>query len=372
MRAAVLREPNRPLEIEELEIAEPGPGEVMVKLAASGVCHSDLHVLNGDWSGVETPIVLGHEGAGTVVSIGDGVERTAVGDRVLMSWLPSCGRCRLCLAGKPQLCLAASDTVFANLMPDGTSRLRAGDERIFSFLTVGSLGEYAVVPENGAIPFDEDVGFDRAAVVGCAVATGVGDVVNTAGVKAGDAAVVFGCGGVGISVVQACAAQAANPLIAVDTSAEKLAVASTLGATHTIDASSRDPLAAVAEITAGAGVDFAFEAIGLGATIGQAIEMLGPAGTAVVVGMPPEGVRVSFDPTALAERERRVIGCNYGSCVPGIDFPRLLDLYRAGRLDLDALITRRLPLEQVNEAFDAMSEGLGLRSVIVYQEEATA
>jgi S-(hydroxymethyl)glutathione dehydrogenase/alcohol dehydrogenase len=366
IRAAVLREINRPLEIEELEIAEPGPGEVMVRLAASGTCHSDLHSINGEWAETRRPIVLGHEGAGEVVAVGAGVERVGVGDHVALSWLPSCGHCRQCFAGRPQLCVASLETIHENLMPDGTSRLRAGDEAVSSMLTVGSLGEYTVVPENGAIRIDDSVPLDLAAVVGCAVATGVGAVLNTARLEVGQSAAVVGCGGVGISVVQGCAAMAAEPLIAIDANPEKLALAASLGATHTIDASSVDAVEAVQEITGG-GVDYAFEAIGLKATIEQAVAMLGPAGSAVLVGMPPDGVTVEIDPMAITSSEQRILGCMYGSCNPPVDFPRILGLHRRGRLDLDSVVSRRIPLEQVNEAFATMAGGEGVRTVVIYE-----
>lgn len=369
-RAAVLREIDRPLQIEELEIAEPGPGEVLVRLGASGVCHSDFHVLKGDWADVRRPIVLGHEGAGTVEVVGEGVERVGPGDHVALSWLPSCGRCRQCLAGHPQLCLSAPETVYENLMFDRTSRLRCGDEQVYSMLTVGSLGEYTVVPEVGAVPIDASIPFDRAAVVGCAVATGFGAAVNTARVWPGASTAVIGCGGVGVSVLQGCAAESANPIIAVDTSAAKLVLAEEFGATHAVDASDRDPVEAVREITDGLGVDFAFEAIGLKVTIEQSIAMLGNGGAAVMVGMPPDGVKVEIEPTVMTSFEHRVLGCNYGSCNPGIDFPRILGLYQQGRLNLDSMISRRLPLEEINDAFAAMAAGEVVRSVIVYEEES--
>jgi S-(hydroxymethyl)glutathione dehydrogenase/alcohol dehydrogenase len=364
-RAAVLREIGRPMEVEELEIAEPGPGEVMVKLGAGGTCHSDLHVLNGEWAEVRRPIVLGHEGAGTVEAVGAAVEKLGVGDRVLLSWLPSCGRCRYCLTGRPQLCAAAPETVFENLARDGTTRLRSGDEDVYSMLTVGSMGEHTVVPESGAIPLDDAVPFDRAAVVGCAVTTGFGAAVKTARVGPGDSAVVIGCGGVGLSVLQGCATQSADPLIAIDTNPEKLETARRFGATAAIDASTTEPIEAVAELTGG-GADFAFEAIGLKRTIEQALGMLAPGGAMVLVGMPPDGVKVEIDPNLMAGFEHRVLGCNYGSSVPADDFPRILTLYRRGHIDLDSMITRRLSLEHVNEAFEEMTAGRGIRTVVTY------
>jgi S-(hydroxymethyl)glutathione dehydrogenase/alcohol dehydrogenase len=366
-KAAVLRGVGQPLEIEELEIAEPAAGEVMVRLAASGVCHSDYHVVNGDWKGVKKPIVLGHEGAGVVEAVGAGVKRVAVGDRVILSWLPNCGHCRFCMKGRPQLCTAAPETVYENLMLDGTSRLRKGDEIIYSYLTVGSFGELAVVPETGAIPISDRMPLDRAAVVGCAMMTGVGAVTNSVQVPVGSSAAVIGCGGVGLAVIQGCTLEAANPLIAIDTSVAKLAIAKELGATHLVDATEEDPVAAVRRLTDG-GADFAFEAIGLKQTFEQATEMLGSGGTAVIVGIPAEGVMFELEPHMLIEREHRLVGSHYGSSNPAIDFPKLVAMYEVGLLDFDKMITRRLPLDSINDAFADMGRGEGVRSVIVYDQ----
>jgi S-(hydroxymethyl)glutathione dehydrogenase/alcohol dehydrogenase len=365
MNAAVFYAPGEPLRIEELEVAEPGPGEVLVRLGASGLCHSDYHVIAGEWS-VPTPLVLGHEGAGVVEAVGRGVAEVDVGDHVVLSWCPNCRICEYCVSGRPQLCQLALATTYQSVMFDGTTRLRRGDVPVHAFTAVGSFGEYAVVPESGAIRIPYDVPLDRAALVGCAVATGFGAVVNTARVPVGATAVVIGCGGVGLSIVQGARASAAAPIIAVDVHPGKLELARALGATHTIDALSADPVQAVQELTGGRGVDFAFEAIGLPHTIEQAAAMLAPGGTAVIVGQAAEGVRISLDPFVISDREHRIIGSNYGSCRPAIDFPRLLGLYSAGRLDLDALISRRIRLEEIDEGFDAMRAGEGVRTVIVY------
>jgi S-(hydroxymethyl)glutathione dehydrogenase/alcohol dehydrogenase len=365
-RAAVLRDAGRPLEIEELEIAEPGDREVLVRMVASGVCHSDYHVVKGEWSDVEMPIVLGHEGAGIVEAVGQGVRRVAPGDAVVLSWTPTCGECRFCRSGRPQLCATAFATAHSNVMFDGTPRLRSKGDDVYSFLAVGSFGEYAVVPEGGAVPIAAGIPLDRAAVVGCAVATGFGAATNTVHVPVGASTVVLGCGGVGLAVIMGCAAQSAGAVIAVDLSDEKLEVARTLGATHVVNAAHRDPVAAVAEITDGLGADFTFEAIGLKATLEQAIAMLAPGGTAVVVGLTPDGVVIEVDPTLFSGFEHRLVGSNYGSCNPAVDFPKLLGLYQRGRLDLDAMISRRLPLDGINDAFADMERGEGARSVIVY------
>jgi S-(hydroxymethyl)glutathione dehydrogenase/alcohol dehydrogenase len=366
MRAVVMREPGQPLAIEEVEIAEPGPGEVLVRMAASGVCHSDLHVLLGEWE-MGLPLVLGHEGAGVVEALGDGVQRVAVGDPVVLAWTPGCATCTYCVTGRPHICENLLQSAYQNVMLDGTPRIRKEGDAIYSFLAVGSFGEYAVVPETGAVPIAEGIPMDLAAVVGCAVATGFGAASNTVQVPVGASAVVIGLGGVGLSIVQGCVAQSAGLVVAVDVHDDKLELATRLGATHVLNATSTDPVVEVAALTGERGVDFTFEAIGLKATIEQAITMLGRNGTAVLVGMPPEGTRFEADPLTMTMFEQRVVGSNYGSCNAAIDFPRLLDLYQRGRVDLDALVTARIGLEDINDAFSAMSRGEGVRTVVVYE-----
>ncbi|MFT3863793.1 MAG: Zn-dependent alcohol dehydrogenase [Solirubrobacterales bacterium] len=366
MRAAVFREVGAPLEIEELEIAEPAAGEVLVRLAASGVCHSDFHIVVGEWEAIPRPVVLGHEGAGTVVEVGDGVDHVGVGDQVVLSWSPNCGRCRYCISGRPQLCELAEQTAYQSVMFDGTTRLRRGEESIHSFMTVGSFGEYAVVPASGAIAIGEDLPLDRAALVGCAIATGWGAAVNTVTISPGMSAAVIGCGGVGLSALQGAANCSALPLIAIDTNDSKLELARKLGSTHVVNPEREDPAQVVEAITRGRGVDFAFEAIGTGATIEQATELLGPGGTAVLIGQPPDGVKVSVDPFRMTDREHSIVGTNYGSCNPAIDFPRILGLYRAGSIDLDSMVSRRIGIEEINDALDAIRRREEVRSVIVY------
>jgi S-(hydroxymethyl)glutathione dehydrogenase/alcohol dehydrogenase len=251
-------------------------------------------------------------------------------------------------------------------MFDGTTRLRQGNVPVHAYIAVGSFGEYAVVPETGAVKISTDVPLDRAALVGCAVATGFGAVVNTARVPVGASVAVVGCGGVGMSIVQGASLSSASPLIAIDVADEKLELARSLGATHVVNSAAEDAVQAVSRLTHGRGVDFAFEAIGLAATIEQVAAMLAPGGTAVLVGMAPEGVKVALDPLLITDREHRIIGCNYGSCRPAIDFPKILDLYMTGALDLDAMISRRLRLDEVGEGFEAMRRGESVRSLIVH------
>jgi S-(hydroxymethyl)glutathione dehydrogenase / alcohol dehydrogenase len=365
-RAAVMREVGGPLTVEEIEIAEPGPGEVLVRMAASGVCHSDLHALKGEWE-MALPLVLGHEGAGTVVAVGDGVRQVATGDPVVLSWTAGCGTCVQCLSGRPNLCERLEEGVHQNTMPDGTTRLRKDGEPIYGLFGVASFGEYAVVPESGAVKVEPGIPLDLASVVGCAVATGFGAASKTVSVPVGASTVVIGLGGVGLAILQGCVAQSAGSVIAVDVHDDKLELASRLGATHVVNARTADPVATIAELTGEAGVDFAFEAIGLKATIEQALAMLGRRGTAVLVGMPPEGVTFEGDPLTIAGFEQRIVGSNYGSSNPAVDFPRLLELFERGRIDLAAMVTRRVALDEINEAFAAMERGEGVRTIISYE-----
>jgi S-(hydroxymethyl)glutathione dehydrogenase/alcohol dehydrogenase len=365
-RAAIFREVGKPIEIEEVEVAEPNAGEVLVRMAASGVCHSDYHVVIGEWRTVPTPVVLGHEGAGVVEAVGEDVDHVKVGDPVVLSWSPNCRECDYCISGRPHLCEVAEDTAYRSVMFDGTSRMRQAGERIYSYMTLGSFGEYAVVPETGVIPIRAEIPLDRAALVGCAIATGWGAAVNTVQIPPGASAAVIGCGGVGLSAIQGAATSSAGPIIAVDVNDSKLELARKLGATHVVNAERDEPVRAVKELTGGRGADFTFEAIGRAATIEQAAAMLGPAGTAVLIGQVPDGVTITLDPLVLSDREHRIVGSNYGSCAPAIDFPRILQLYQQGVIDLDSMISQRIQLEDINDAFEAIGRGEAVRSVIVY------
>ncbi|MGI8511965.1 MAG: zinc-binding dehydrogenase [Solirubrobacteraceae bacterium] len=363
--AAFFETPDRPLALEDLEVAGPRAGEVKVRLKASGVCHSDYHVVLGEWA-APTPIVLGHEGAGVVEAVGDGVHSVGVGDHVILSWTPYCRSCRYCLIGRPNLCEVAAETAYNSVSFDGTTRLSRNGTPVHSYLTVGSFAQHTVVPETGAIPIRNDAPFDKAAIIGCAVTTGIGAVINTARVEPGASVLVIGCGGVGLSVIMGAALVSASPIIAVDLRDDKLELARRVGATHTINSSDTDVLDAARKLTGGRGVDYAFEAIGLAPTLELAYTALAPGGTGVVVGQAAEGVTASFDPFVMSDREKRLIGCNYGSARPPIDFPRIVDLYMAGKLELDALISRTIALDEVNEAFASMGRGEVARSVILY------
>jgi S-(hydroxymethyl)glutathione dehydrogenase / alcohol dehydrogenase len=362
LRAAVYVGIDRPLQLETLELDEPGPGEVAVRIEASGLCHSDLHVMLGEWS-ERPPMVLGHEGCGVVESVGEDVHQFAPGDRVVLCWYAPCGECARCRAGRPWVCL--NTRANSSLMPDGGTRLRRlSGEPVRSYLAVGSFGQRAVVPASGAVRVDGRLPAELGALIGCGVATGVGAVTNTAAVQQGQSVVVVGCGGVGLSVVMGAVLVGADPVIAVDISAPKLRLAGDVGATHMVRAGD----AAGAEVAAilPNGPDHVFEAIGLRETIEWAISLLSPGGTATLVGMTPEGTKVSFDPLPFTSAGRSILGCTYGSCVPDRDFPRLAELVMQGRLPVARLIAERIALEDVNRAFDQMRAGDGARRVLIH------
>jgi S-(hydroxymethyl)glutathione dehydrogenase/alcohol dehydrogenase len=366
VRAAVFNGPRQPLEIKTLQLpGEPGLGEVLVRLAASGVCHSDLHALDGEWD-TPAPLVLGHEGAGIVEAVGEGVDHLAAGDHVILSWTPSCGRCEYCASGRPVLCEVANETAYQHVLADGKTRLSDGDQPVKSFLGAGTFADHAMVPATAAIKIRDDAPLAQAALVGCAVTTGIGAVINTAKIEAGSTVLVIGCGGVGLNVVQGARLAGARQIIVADVSDEKLELGKQFGATDAINSKQTDLVAAVRELTGGPGVDYAFEAIGLPFTIEQSYEAIRRGGTAVVVGQVADGVKISIDPFVMSDQEKKLIGSNYGSSRQVIDFPRILDLYMEGKVDLDSMITNRIRLEDVNDSFDEMRSGNGIRSVIEY------
>ncbi len=354
MKAAVLREVKQPLVIEEVSLDEPGPGQVLVKTAASGVCHSDLHFMEGLWP-TQTPVVLGHEAAGVVEKLGEGVTYVQPGDHVVLLFVPFCGSCRNCAIGRPNLCSQGRTR-------QGT--LHIGDREVAAFASMSSFAEYMVVPEGGLVKVRADVPLAAAALVGCGVMTGVGAAINTAKVEPGSTCAVIGTGGVGLNVIQGCALAGAERIIAVDIHPNKLEMAREFGATHFVDASKDDPVAKVRELTDG-GADYAFEVIGLPAAITQAFDMIRRGGDAIVVGMAPFGSETTISATAFLQ-EKGLKGSSYGSTRPRYDMPRILDLYMAGKLKLDELVSRTYPLEGINDAFAAMKAGEVARSVIVF------
>ncbi|HMJ34477.1 MAG TPA: alcohol dehydrogenase catalytic domain-containing protein [Baekduia sp.] len=364
MRAMIFTGADRPLELTEVTLAAPGPGEVRVRVEAAGVCHSDMHVRVGEWES-PTPLVLGHEGAGVVVEVGEGVEELVEGDHVILSWIAPCGRCRFCLADRPTRCTVLGERVAPGaVMADGTTRLRTADGTdVHHYLGVASFAEEVVVPASGAIRVADDIPFDCAAIIGCAVATGVGAARTTAAVTPGSTAVVIGCGGVGLSIVQGARMGGCSRIVAVDLVPEKLATAAAVGATDTIDGSQDDVLATLAELLPD-GADYAFDAIGSARVTEQAVAALGVGGTAVVVGMAPQGVQATFDLLGLAENDQRIVGCNMGGVRPRVDFPILVEQYRSGELRLEEMITGHRPLSEADAAFDDLAAGRALRTIL--------
>ncbi len=367
-KAAVLTALEQPLEIVDVEVEPPRAGEVKVRVAASGVCHSDLSMQNGTIMSA-TPVVLGHEGAGVVEEVGEGVTSLTPGDHVVISWVPQCGQCFFCQKGQGHLCEAGSTALATGGLLDGTTRFtRAADgSPLFQMAAAGTFSEVTIVPEIGAVKIADDIPLNVAALVGCGVLTGAGAAMNTANIKRGDTVAVVGCGGVGLNVIQGARIAGAERIIAVDMVETKLALAKQFGATDTVNASQSDALGQVMDLTGQRGADVAFEVIGLGATIDQTINMTRRGGQAILVGVPRMDVMVQVPAFfGLVLQEKTIKGCWYGSSNVHTDVNKLLDLYRQGELKLDELISRTIDLEQVNEAFDAMKTGEVARSVIEY------
>lgn len=364
MKAIVFEAPGSAAVLTEVELAPPRAGEVEVTITAAGVCHSDLHVISGDWD-IATPVVLGHEGSGVVSALGPGVTGLEIGDHVVLSWVPACGVCRYCLAGRPVQCVLVAEVVAPlGVLHDGTSRLSQDGRMLHHYLGVSSFAERVVVPVSGAIRVRRDAPLDVLALVGCAVATGVGAVTKTANVQPGSTVAVIGCGGVGLNCVQGARLAGAARIVAVDIMPEKLELARRLGATDVIDSSRTDAVAAL-KAAVPEGLDYVFDAIGKISTTEQAIAALGLGGAAVIVGLPPTGQHARFDPLALAEADQRILGSNYGSVVPERDIPWLVDLYMSGELDLESLVSARRPLSEAPQALADLAAGHALRQLLV-------
>ena len=373
IRAAVIERAGVAPVIETLWLDDPHPGEVLVRMTASGVCHSDLHVRDGEWQR-PGPIVMGHEGAGVVEAVGEGVDRSLVGRAVALSWYAPCLRCRDCQRGRQWVCRGSPSLRHAQ--PDGTTRLARPDGTpVLAYCSIATMSTAEVVPATAAIPMPEGVPPAVAALIGCGASTGVGAVLKTADVDAGASVVVIGLGGVGLSVVMGAVLASAGRVVAVDTNPAKLALATELGATDVVLADPGDEdgtRAAIVDAAGDGGPDYVFEAIGLPSTIEQAIRALPPGGTAVLVGMTPFGTRVSFEGFPFVDGARRIIGSNYGSAVAAIDFPRYARWYLDGRLPIDRLIDRHLPLDDLEDAFDRLRAGRAARQVVVFDEAGSA
>ncbi len=359
MKAAVFHGVNQPLTIEEVEIDSPMPHEVVVRTVASGVCHSDLHFIEGLYP-FPTPAILGHEAAGIVEAVGDQVTYVQPGDHVIACLSVFCGDCDYCLTGKTHLC---QNRPVRNPKTD-PPKLRMNGTPVNQFASISGYAEKMLVHENGVVKIGEDMPLDRAALIGCGVTTGVGAALRTARVEPGSTVAVFGTGGVGLSAIQGARIAGARMIIAVDVVEHKLGTARELGATHVVDASSQDPVQAIRDMTDG-GVDYSFEAIGLKKTAEQAFECIRPGGLATLIGMVPVGQKVELEGSAFLQ-EKKLQRSRMGSNQFKIDMPRYIDLYQQGRLKLDEMITRRGHLEDVNEAFRAMKAGEVARSVLMF------
>ena len=366
-KAAVLPGLNQPLEVHDIEVEAPRAGEVQVRMAASGVCHSDLSVQNGTLFGGPQPIVLGHEGAGIVEAIGDGVTSVAPGDHVVISWVPQCGECFFCQREQGHLCEKANVSLASGGLLDGTPRMTLDGKPLYQMASSGTFSETTIVPESGLVKIDDDVDLKVAALIGCGVLTGVGAAFNTATIREGDTVAVVGCGGVGLNVIQGARIRGAAEIIAIDLSETKLALAKQFGATATVNAGQGDPVSQVMALTGQRGADVSFEVIGLQETIEQTINMARRGGQAILVGVPRMDAMVSVPAfMGLVLNDKTIRGCWYGGSNVQKDVPMLVKLYKDGQLKLDELISREIGVDGVNEAFDAMKTGEVARSVIVY------
>lgn len=359
MRAAVLRQSPGWLEITDLEVDRPGPSEVVVRTAAAGLCHSDLHFLEGKYP-AQVPIVMGHESAGVVEAVGEAVHYVAPGDHVITCLSVFCGACEYCLTGRPYLCQSPD----VRRGPEQRSRLFEKGQRVNQFANLGSFAETMLVHEHALVRITPDMPLDRAALIGCGVTTGLGAVFNTARVPAGATVAVVGCGGIGLSCVQGAYLAGAARIIAVDLVASKLDLARRLGATDTVNGSDGDVVAQVLELTDG-GVEYSFEAIGLATAAEQAFEMLRRGGLATVIGMIPPGQMVQLPGSSFLQ-SKRIGGSTMGSNRFRIDMPRYVDLYLQGRLKLDEMVSARIKLDEINDGFTALQRADTARSVIVF------
>ncbi len=363
MKAAVLYEARKPLQIIDLEQAPPMPGEVVVKMGAAGICASDHHVMHGTAS-LPMPVVLGHEGAGTVIATTEGVRNVAEGDRCILSFISNCGHCHTCRSGNPQLCLTNRATGARQF--DGTLRLKDGEgNEVHQMSKIGVFAESLVAPAQACYPIPDDIPMEVAALIGCCVTTGVGAVINQPGMKPGATVAVFGVGGVGLNVVQGARVMNASRIIAVDILPGKLEFARRFGATDVINAMDVEPVAAIKELTGG-GVDWAFDAFGGSVTISQAFDCLGPVGTAVMVGLAPVGQKAAIDMVDLVRNQKTLVGSYYGSASPHETFGTIIDLYRREQIDISGLVTRHYALDEVNEAYHDLEQGKDGRGVILF------
>jgi S-(hydroxymethyl)glutathione dehydrogenase / alcohol dehydrogenase len=366
INAAILWEQGAPLSVEAAELGAPRAGEVLVELKAAGVCHSDLHPARGDWP-TRTPLVLGHEGAGLVREVGEGVEGVRAGDSVVFCWAPPCGVCPPCVEGRPVLCDRLERTTYRNRLPAGDTLLTARGQKVAHYNSTACFADFAVVAAEGVIVVPADVPFEALATLGCAVVTGVGAVLNAARPEAGASVAVLGVGGVGLNVVQGARLAGCERIVALDTRAEPLRLAREFGATDAVKASGEKVTEQVRELTGGRGADYVFDTVGAPATLAQALGLARKGGTVVVTGLARLDALASFPLFPFVMQEKRLVGSLYGSGSPARDVPRLVQLYREGRLKLTELATRTYHLSEINEALAALSSGEGARGIIRWE-----
>jgi NDMA-dependent alcohol dehydrogenase len=364
MKAAVCFEPNSRLDVVDVEQEGPRAGEARVKVMAAGVCHSDWHIMNGDWQ-VPLPMVLGHEAAGRVEEVGAGVANVKPGDHVIFSFRPHCGRCLYCSMGRSILCDGHASPRW--MLLDGTHRIHKDGKGINQMARIGTFAESVVAPAEMLVPIRNEMPWPQAALLGCCVPTGWGAVNRCARVEAGASVVVIGCGGVGLNIVQGARLAGADVIVACDLLDNKLEFARRFGATHTVNAAQKSVVDEVRALTGGRGADYTFDAIGSEATTLQILDAVRPGGTAVIVGMAPMSARAGIAPYFMALQEKAIRGTMYGSVRPNIDFPILVDLYLQGRLQIDPLVSRTYAIEEINDGFAAMRGGQVARGVVVFK-----
>lgn len=363
-RAAVLRATNEPLSVENVQIRALGPGDVLVKMRATSICHTDLEVMTGQLR-YPLPMVLGHEGAGIIEAVGEGVQSPRVGEQVVLSWNPHCGQCFYCEDGHPILCEQFATNQPKGFHFDGQPRLWSDDDPIANLMYLGTFAEYCVVPAQSAVPVSADIPSDRACLIGCGVMTGVGGAKNIAKVKWGSSVMVLGCGAIGLSAIQGARLCGAKTIVAVDVDPEKLALAKAVGATHTCDGSQTDPVEMAREITSGRGADVVLECAGRAEAFRTSVEGVRPGGQVVWLGKVDVNDEVGFRWGSLMG-ERNIVRSSYGGARPHRDFPEIADAYLRGDLQLDEMVTARIALDDINAGFDALRAGKAVRTVIEF------
>lgn len=365
VKAAVLEKQGKGdvMNYREVELDKPGPNEVMVKVIATGLCHSDAHYARGLWEH-PLPVILGHEASGIIEDVGPGVSKDRIGEKVILSFTPGCGVCKYCAVGKEYICDAVVKSILTGTMFDGTCRFHMDGKDIYSLALVATWSEYTVVPNKGAVTVPHEVDLETAALIGCGVTAGIGSVINTAKVRPGDSVAIFGCGGVGLNAIQGAKLVSAYPIIAIDKNPNKKEAAFHFGATHFIDASKEDPIKLIKKICKD-GVDYAFEVTGLTEIAELAYKAIQRAGNVILIGQPNENSLAGFPPFWLAQYDQKVIGSCVGSIRPFIDFPKLLILAEKGFINLKDLISEKMLLKDVNKAFKLLEEGKVNRVLLI-------